>query len=372
MKILILNYEFPPLGGGAGVATKNILNKYKDYKNFEFIFLTSSLGKHDEYFLAKNIKIIRFNILKRKNYHKQKNIDLLIYFFKALSWSLLNRNKYNIIHAFFGIPCGLIALLTFKPYIVSLRGSDVPFYNKRFKFYDKFFFQYLSRIIWRKARCVIANSRDLQKLAYKTYNKKEIKIVPNGVNFKNIHKTTNKKNFTVISTSRLTKRKRIDLLIKAFNKFSKNKNNIELRIFGSGEQEETLKKIAGNNLDSKIKFYGRIENENIPIELSKSNIFVLPSENEGMSNSLLEAMASGLAIIATNVGDAKHLIKNKGGIIVKKDNYKEITSALNKLYLNRELIIKMGNFNRKVIKDMSWYDAAKKYMSIYELISKNA
>jgi hypothetical protein len=82
---------------------------------------------------------------------------------KALSYSkkLCLTQKYDICHAFFGIPCGYITMKLKEkydiPYIVSLRGSDVPFYSKKYYWLDKLAFKRLSKKIWAQADTVVAN-----------------------------------------------------------------------------------------------------------------------------------------------------------------------------------------------------------------------
>lgn len=89
--------------------------------------------------------------------------------------------NYDMVHAFFGIPCGLVAMLLKIPYLVSRRGSDVPFYNRRFYWLDKLIFKRLSRIDWSKAKKVVANSVGLKELALKSSPGLQISMIYNGV-----------------------------------------------------------------------------------------------------------------------------------------------------------------------------------------------
>jgi glycosyltransferase involved in cell wall biosynthesis len=183
LHILFLNYEFPPLGGGAGNATKYLFSEFAKRDGLEIDLITSSTDKFKIEKFAKNICVHYLDIGKKGNVHYQSNRDLLKYSWKAYFYgkSLIKKKKFNLIHAFFGIPCGYIAMRLGLPYIVSLRGSDVPFYNSRFAKLDKLVFYRLSRRIWRRARAVIANSEDLKRLAVKTFSG-EIGVIPNGIN----------------------------------------------------------------------------------------------------------------------------------------------------------------------------------------------
>lgn len=139
INILFLNYEYPPLGGGAGNATWYLLKEYEKMPDLQVTLVTSSTGSFRMERPSDNVTIYYLDIGKRGSLHYQSSKDLLKYSWKA--WLFCRRylkgNHIDLIHAFFGIPCGLIALLLGKPYIVSLRGSDVPFYNNRFHWLDK-------------------------------------------------------------------------------------------------------------------------------------------------------------------------------------------------------------------------------------------
>lgn len=90
--------------------------------------------------LGEDIQIHKLDIGKNGNLHHQSKKDLLRYSYRAYRYAdkLLQANEYDVIHAFFGVPCGVLAMRLGKkykiPYIVSLRGADVPGYSERFFF----------------------------------------------------------------------------------------------------------------------------------------------------------------------------------------------------------------------------------------------
>jgi glycosyltransferase involved in cell wall biosynthesis len=366
MNLLILNYEYPPLGGGAATATYNLLEQLKEKKGINVILLTSSVGEYKEESIGSNIKVIRLDIGKEGDLHNQSNKDLLKYSSKAFKWLLKNRKEYDLIHVFFGIPSGFLAMLIGKPYIVSLRGSDVPFYSKKYEKLDKYIFQHLSKLIWKRAKYVVANSEGLRDLAYETYDKKDIGVIYNGVDTDMFKPKEKDDRFTIVSTSRLTERKGLNYLIDAFGEFQKGKDNVRLMFYGDGDQREELEGMVRElGIQDKVEFKGEASREEIAKNIPKYHVFVLPSKNEGMSNSLLEAMASGLAIIATDVGGTKELVDSRNGFVVKKEDSREIKGALERLYNDRELLIRMGRESRKKAEGMSWESMAGEYVKLY-------
>lgn len=367
----MLNYEFPPLGGGAGNATYYLLKEFVKYEDLEIDLVTASTSGLTRDQFSKNITIHYLDIGKRRNLHFQSNVDLLRYSWHAYWYclKLKKKQKIDLIHAFFGIPCGYIALKLGLPYIVSLRGSDVPFYNKRFYWLDKLIFKRLSKKIWRRALAVVANSKDLRNLAQESAPKQDIAVIYNGVDLKMFHHTSNsqaKRPFTVISTSRLIPRKGIRYLVEAFLSFSKTHSKSKLLLIGEGNEQDDLENLVRKGNVSTIEFKGVIPHNDLPKYYQEADVFVLPSLNEGMSNSLLEAMASGLAVITTLTGGAEDLVKGDNGFVLSKPSSKTIANALMRLYDNPGLLLSMKNASRIRIQDFSWSSVAKKYIDIYK------
>lgn len=370
MKILMLNYEYPPLGGGAGNATRYLLQEFSKNKKIKIDLITSSPNKYKEEKISKNIKIYFLDIGKNNlNLSSQRVKDLLIYSWKAyfLAKKLLNKENYNFIHAFFGLPCGFLAYILKKPYLLSLRGSDVPGHNTAFNIFHKFFY-FINKLTWQKAKIVVVNSEDLKKTALKTRFVKKIRVIPNGVDcsfYKPINRKNSKK-FKILFVGRLNKIKNLDKLIEAFSKISKSTKNVILILIGDGPEKNNLfKKCLNLCLDKKVIFKGWLPKEKLLKYYQNSHLFVLPSSNEGMSNALLEALACGLPIICANTGGAKSLVK-KNGIILNKITPFSLERAIKKM-MNSSLT-KMGKESRKIAQKNSWGKIAQMYLSVYKKI----
>lgn len=368
-KILLLNYEFPPLGGGAANATYYLLKEFAKNDSVKIVLVTSSVSEYKHEQFSDNIDIYYLDIAKNGNLHYQSNKDLLLYSWKAFWFckKLKRKENFDLIHAFFGIPCGFVAMLLKTPYIVSLRGSDVPFYNERFEKIDKLLFKRLSKRIWGKARVVITNSEGLKGLALQSAPKQKIEVIYNGVDT-DFFKPVDKKEdvFTIVSTSRLIARKGINYLIDAFIDLSKKISNVKLIIVGDGDLRVDLEnKVKESGISDKIEFWGKVEKKDIIKAYQRSDVFILPSLNEGMSNSLLEAMSCGLVIVATDVGGTKELVDRNNGIIIKKESSADILSALNQIYNDKAMLEEMKKNSRKKAELMCWEEVADKYVRLY-------
>lgn len=383
MRVLFFNYEYPPLGGGAANATFCILHEYAKIPDLIVDLVTSSVDNnyHQEK-IGENISIHKIPIGKNeKNLHFQSQKDLLVYAWKAYFFSkkLVRKNKYALTHSFFTVPCGIVSLLLKKrykiPYIISLRGSDVPGYSDRFPFIYALF-KPIFRLIWKKAYAVISNSEGLKQLALKTDPKQKIGIIYNGIDTEKFQPNNNLKNkdkFIITpGASRITDRKGLNYLIEAIKKLSEKYPQIYLEIMGDGNAREKLETLTESlNLKDKVKFLGRIPREEIAPYYQRASVFVLPSFNEGMSNAMLEALAVGLPIITTDTGGAKELVKEgENGYIIKTRDVDDIVGKIEILINNPELKNKLGEASRARALEMSWEKVAEKYYEEYEKIRK--
>jgi glycosyltransferase involved in cell wall biosynthesis len=365
--MLMLNYEFPPLGGGAGNANRYILKELARYPDLRIDLVTASTDRYRREQFSENIRIHYLNINKKDgSLQYQTDRDLLIYAWKAYRYSrkLIKEYQYDLCHAFFGIPCGYLAMKLGLPYIVSLRGSDVPFYNRRFYWPDRLFFRYLSKKIWRKAHKVIANSAGLKELAQSACPGQEIDVIGNGVDLQEFCPADeNKKEvggkIRLISVGRLIERKGYRYLIEAL----KDLPDVDLQLIGEGNLRKELEELAFK-YGIPVQFLGNISHQHLPRYLLQADIFVLPSLNEGMSNSVLEAMACGLPVITTDTGGSKELVQGNG-FLVKKGDAQDLRRAIEIFIRDKSLIGVMGKKSRENAEKMSWRGVVAAYSELY-------
>lgn len=372
MNILMLNYEFPPLGGGAGRAMWNILRHWKGRKNLELHLVTSALGEGRREEMAPNIKLHHLDIGKNDGMHHQSVRDLLLYSWKAWrhSQDMIKNINFDLCHAFFGIPCGLIAQQLGLPYIVSLRGSDVPFYSNRFRVLDRLLFRHLSQRIWRGARKVVANSEGLRQLAWRTMPGMDIEVIPNGVDTDRFYPDYSRHdNLRVLSVARLIPRKRLSCLVQSIGEL--RDWDIRLTIVGEGPERSRLQGLIHDmNLGDRVHLKGYVPHEQLPQIYRSHDVFVLPSDNEGMSNTALEALASGLPLVMTRTGGAVELLVDKGnGVVLASGTSSHITAALRRYMNDSGLPERHGKRSRDMAEGMSWGAVAEQYEQLYHSIS---
>lgn len=380
MRILFLNYEYPPLGGGAGNAAEYLMREFAKDETIEVDCVVSAVdNRQSEELISGKVYLYRVPIGdKRKSLKSQSAKDLLLYAWRAwrLSKKLLRERNYDGVHAFFTVPCGTVAWQLHRkfriPYIVSLRGSDVPGYSKKYeKLY--FFIKPLVRRVWDRSVSVISNSEGLKKLAVQTSARQKIEVIYNGVDIKVFVPTEGKKakeTFTVLCASRLEKRKGFRYVIEAIDRLREKYPQLRLIIAGGDGNagEELRKMVLEKNLAEKVTFFGQYTREDLVRLQQESDVFVLPSFNEGMSNSLLEAMAGGLPVCMTLTGGSEELIyPGENGYIIEFASSGDIAQKLEMLLCDRDLTKKMGKKSREIAETMSWDAVARQYRKLYDL-----
>ena len=152
----------------------------------------------------------------------------------------------------------------------------------------------------------------------------------------------------IITVGRLVELKRFDIFINAIAKLS-NRDSVKAFIVGDGPERDTLTQlISQHDLGNTITMLG--ERNDVEQLLAASDIFTLTSETEGMSKSILEALAANLPVVATNVGGNKDLvIHNKNGYILKDHAPSSLSHCLDLLIQDSNLRSSMGTQSRKLV-----------------------
>jgi len=163
----------------------------------------------------------------------------------------------------------------------------------------------------------------------------------------------------ILSSSRLVKEKRLDLLIKAVNKLEKG----TLVFVGHGEDKQRLFDLGQKLLPNRLIFLDTLSQEELSNLYRSCDIFSLPSKNEAFGNVLIEAMASGLPAVATNDEGFKWIVGDGGGILVDVTDAKAYAKALQKAY-ERDF----GNGPEKQAQRFSWRVVAGKYNELIKSV----
>ena len=385
MRVLVLNYEYPPLGGGAGVATAALVHGLAEHGVTVDVVTSSakrpverrSSGRWDELMTHGGVRLYRVRS-HRIGVHQAGMVGAGTYLLHALPLvrHLVQSHHYDVVHVFFSLPTG--ALLPFAglhgiPVIVSLRGSDVPGYdqyNSSMQWTHRLLAP-LTRWIWRRADHVVAVCESLGRLTQRTCPGLAYGVVPNGVDLKLFHprpaRASGSGPIRCLAVARLVERKGLGELIHAFSLLQRGR--FELEIVGDGPDERVLRDLANRlGVAHEIRFSGSLDRADVAERYRQADVFTLPSAAEAFGNVFAEALASGLPIVGSTVGGIPELVEHGvNGILVTPGDPLALSRAIHYLAEDTDLRQVMSSRNRaKAEATLEWSQATQRYLSIYE------
>ena len=371
MKVVQVVSYYPPHIGGIEKFVKEVSDRLAKKGHHVEVF-TSDVGLKKE----RDISTVNLNIHRLKSWEFAHSAIIPSLFFK-----LLKISKDSVIHVHVAqimIPeiVYLVSKIKSIPYIAYIHGDAEPSGKMGFllPFYKKVFLQ---RVL-NSALKIVVPTEDYIDLISKKYaiSKTKIYVVPPGIDLKNFKRLSLKLHnpIRLLFVGRLAKQKNIPLLIKSFKKIIDNNDfNIELHIVGEGEDKNKINQLIKTlKLENKVVLHGRLPEKRLYEIYSNSDIFILSSIYESFGIVLIEAMASGLPIVASNILAVRNVVENnKTGLLVKltpEDFAKAIEKLLNNSQL-REKLIKNG---LEEVKKYNWDKTVSKFEWIYkEVIHDN-
>ncbi len=286
---------------------------------------------------------------------------------------LIEQIEPDVVHAHYASSYGYWGMKSgFRPFLLSVWGTDVVEFPSNM--ISRIF---LKRII-KSADVITATSEYLRGVASKFMddNRTPVYVVPFGVE---IGPMASKK--TVSDTVRLIytkghhKRYGPDILLKAFKAALEKCSSLSLTLAGEGKMTPQLKKMAANlGIADKMEFTGFIDNGKVPAELAAHDILVMPSLREGFGVSSLEASATGLPTIATNVGGIPEIVVDgKTGLLVPPGDVSALAEAIVRFAQDAGLRHDFGmNARAFVEKRYNWDKNVDQMIDLYEFLVKNS
>lgn len=386
MKIGFFSSKFPYnktvkdyLCGGSIFATNYVVNEISKKGCQVKLFTTSSTSK-DAFEKINNLEIYRYGTKFRL---LSSNLSSGL-FYKPL------KHDVDITHVSFDIPPGPFAGYRYAkrkktPLIVTYHGDwEVEYGGFIRKFGIKFLNKFLVQKLLSRADIIISPSKIyIEKSRFLKKNKKKVQVIPNGIKndefeipytkeeCKKILGIPNNHNI-LLFVGNLSPYKSPDLLLKAMPTILKYEPNTLLILAGDGEMKNELENMALKlGIQRKILFTGFIENIKRAMYFKSADIFCLPStmstESFGIVN--LEAMASGVPVIASNIGGIPDVVEDgKTGILVPPNNSEYLSNEIINLIENKNLRIKLGKNGKIKSLDYSWEKIAQEYLEIYHSV----
>lgn len=370
MRILHVTKKYPDaLGGDAEVVSS--LEKQQKMQNHEVFIITSNC------FTIRNKK----NVFKLGVRDNPSNLDrisikrfLSLIFLLFFGFKNLKRIRPDIIHSH-SVDMGFVISLPARFYRIpvihtchyfSFPSEEISSIKK---FLEKFCLKY-----GKFKNIITVDKKGVDFL--KEFRIKNVIYIPNGVDIKRFNKITvekDEKKIKFLYTGRLEKQKGIEHLFEACVILRKINKNFKVLLVGDGSRKKHLEGLNKKlNLNNHVFFLGKLYGDDLVRIYHESHVFILPSLWEGLPLTLLEAWASGLPVIVTDVGGIPDVCMNEeNGLIVPPKNPQAISSTMLALIKNGKLRKKLGKNGRETVeKHYSWVKISRKIEGVYESITE--
>ncbi len=377
MKILMLNYEFPPLGGGGGVIFSHIAAELA--QRHEVDVLTTGYGQSPKFEVIDAIRVHRVPVLSRKEQATATLTSLVSFPLSSVlkGIGLCREKKYDVINTHFAVPTGptgvILSRLFNIPNVLSIHGGDIYDPSKNLSPHRNFLLRKVVKYVLNRSTYLLAESEDVRRRVLNHYKvRQEITIIPWGLKPPLFQKASRAElelgedDFLIVSIGRLVKRKGLDYLLQAVAK--RRIPTIKVLLVGEGPEREHLESLAiALGIRQKIVFLGSVSEERKFQYLTASDIFVLPSLHEGFGIVFLEAMYCGLPIVTTDCGGQTDFVKDgHNGFLVPVGDVEAIADRIVTLLQNQALREQISENNREDVKGFSISATAERYEMVFK------
>ncbi len=380
MKLLMLNYEYPPLGGNSGKITKNIAEGLAKLGH-DITVLTTFFEGTEENSIENGVKIIRLKS-KRKDIFQSNPLEMLswIHLTKRFLEKHLQTEKYNLCIANFSLPAGEVAYsmkdMYLLPYAVITHGHDIPwFLPEQMMWYHAACYQWIRRICMISERNYVQSDEMLANIkAFLAGTVASNKLIFNGYDTNKFlpDKSKHSEKFTILFVGKLDLPKDPLTFLKAINIAKNTIPDMRVHIVGDGKMRKATEEfIAQNGLSEIVEIKTKLTENELINEYQSASLFVTTSLAESMSPETLEAAACGKYIITTKNGNCDLLISENinGNFSVKKD-FNALAIEISNFYEQKfkQNYTVPNDIPEKIAEQFNWGKIVKQYEEDFSAI----
>jgi glycosyltransferase involved in cell wall biosynthesis len=354
MKILVLCYEYPPLGGGGGRVAQTISRKLR-LRGHDVQVITGGMPRLPEVSDEDGVQVRRVRSGRRRE-DRCSMPEMMAWCVAAFPTVAREVRGWrpNVIHAHFAMPTGLLAWaihrLAAVPYVITAHLGDVPgaFFPR-----DSALFVALHPIasrIWREAAAVTGVSSFVATEGAASYGCSVLTVL-NGVEIPpsgNAGASAQARTPKLLFTGRLVDQKRPVLLLEILAKLSALPWS--LTIIGDGPLMPSVQdRVRSLQLSDRVSIRGWLETEAVQQELRDADIFCMPSTSEGLPVAAVEALSHGLAIVGSDIPGLRDVLHDGvNGRAIAPEDTQGFISALGQILSTPALLARMRSESLKM------------------------
>ena len=392
MRVGIFTESYPPLVNG--VSTSILMLEHALTKLGHEVFIITVSDNKKDYVLENNGHILRLPSVNLANCYDYKMTS--VYHIKAVN--MIKKMNLDVIHSNVEFTVGIFARVVSEQLSIPLvhtyhtNWEDYTHYiTKNKKILDdicKKLLKYL--VVFFEDKTVtelIVPSNKIYNLFKDKYKfTKNIHIIQTGIETSKFYKENfnqkdinslkkklgiKKKDFVVMTVSRLAKEKSVDRIINNHKELVKKYSNMKLLIVGDGPDIDKLKDEAKSlGVSDSVIFTGKVPLNDIPIYYQLGNVFVTASKSETQGLTVVEAISSSLPVVAVKDDSfVNSVIEDFNGFVFTDDE--KYINSISKLYEDKELYNRLSNQSRLLSEDFSSEYFALKVLKVYETAIEN-
>jgi glycosyltransferase involved in cell wall biosynthesis len=369
VRILVLCYEYPPIGGGGGRAAKDVAEELAR-RGHEVRVQTAGMRDLPRFETINGVDVFRSESFRRDRSQcsvPEMALFLITSFVPTLR--LISKWAPHVIHAHFAVPTGALAwaarLLTGTPYVLTVQLGDVPGgvpdqTDILFRFLKPFTIP-----IWRQASAITVVSEFVKDLAMRSYNLPVVKV-PNGIRLNNRPPKPLPCNEPphLIAIGRFNPQKNFLFMIDVLAQVRDLR--WKLTLIGDGAlMAEIQQRIADHKLTDRVKQPGWLDSREVQQVLASGDIFLMPSLAEGLPIAGLEALKYGLAIVASDVGGLHDVVEqNINGFLLPVNNANAFELKVRELLKNPDAVVEMKRASYQKATEFDLVKIAERYEAV--------
>jgi glycosyltransferase involved in cell wall biosynthesis len=375
-RVLIVTYEYPPLGGGGGVIFRDLAEEMA--RSIEVTVLTSGCGDLPPRERHGNLEIVRVPVLMRNSESTASLASMLSFFPSSLyaGARLLRERSFDLVHTSFAVPSGpsglLLARLFRLPHVLSLHGGDIYDPSKALSPHRTPVLKQTVRRVIHASDRVVAQSSDTRRRARAIYGDRRVDCIPLAVrrpSFERVPRSAlglglEDDHFVLVTVGRLIPRKALDQLLEIVSNLDDPR--FRLVVVGDGPEREALEaKATACGVADAVRFTGFVSEERKWQILAASDLYVSTSLHEGFGIVFLEAMENGLPVVCYDRGGQADFVSHEVGQLLPLGEAKPFRDEILILAASPERRARLGAAARELAAEYSIERYAQRYHGIY-------
>lgn len=384
LHVLVLCYEYPPVGGGGGVGASQYAEAWAA-AGHRVTVLTSGTAALPIEERSENLRVVRLRVSGRKERATATNRAMLGYLVAGAGWIAGHRDEFgdlDVINTHFAIPTGPLGAFASHvldvPNVLTIIGGDIYDPSKSSSPHRHLWSRIANRWLVSHADEVIAISSDTRDRARRYYGiERPIQVIPYGFSPPegaepsiDGHPSTDDEtppatedDFRLIAVGRLVARKGFDHLLTALSELPPN---VRLEVVGDGPLAEPLRRRAVElGISERVSWPGFLPRPEILRRLRRADCFVLSSLHEGLGIVVQEAMHAGLPVVATDNGGQVDLVSHETtGLLVPVADPAAMADAVRRLMDDPAGRGEMGRRGRERIEELAMPQNARQVVGV--------